>query len=201
MLRKSQMRLAQKASIGAFLCLSCVMVVASITRLAGMSFNDSMDITWEIYWTWVEGCVAVIMASAVAFRTLFIQDHNKNPAQRKPAPFPSIRHRFQHNCKRSHQANLEEGDLADLPQIPTATFSGLRGFIRRHNRSAGETTILSSECDIVHDTMTGEGQGEMQIYHSVEWDIRSDRLSEHRPPRPFPFTVPVERELGLARGF
>ena len=200
-LRKSQMKPAQKASLGIFLCLSCVMVIASITRISGLNLNGVLDGKWQIYWRWAEGCVAGIMGSAVAFRALFVQDHNRIPDERKPAPSPSMRQRFQQKWKRSRESTLEEGEPAGLPQIPSATLTGLRSFMRRHNRSAGATTMLGSEYDTLREPMTGEGQREIQIYRSVEWDIRSDHLNEDRRPRPFPFTVPVERELGLARGF
>ena len=202
-LRKSQMKAAQKVSLGVFLCLSCVMAVTSIIRAGGLSLNGILDITWEIYWIWAEGCVAVIMGSAVAFRALFIQEHNRIPDERKPGH--SMRQRFLHKWKRSHESTMEDGEAAGLPQIPAATLTGLKSFIRRHNRSAVATTVLDTDFGTdfatLHEPNPGEGQREIQIYRSVEWDIRSDRLSEHKPPQPFPFTVPVERELGLARGF
>ncbi|KAL1631267.1 hypothetical protein SLS54_000026 [Diplodia seriata] len=62
----------QKAGLGALLSLSLVMVVVAFVRMAGIiqPSQKNLDVTWEMFWQHVEGCVAVAMGSLTAFRSL-----------------------------------------------------------------------------------------------------------------------------------
>lgn len=176
-LRKTQMKTSQKVSLGVFLCLSCVMAVAALTRAAGYRVHGVIDFTWEIFWQWMECGIAVIMGSAAAFRTLFVQDQIK---EKNKGPSYSMRQRLMQRWKRSYELSLEDGEQ-NLPQIPSATLSGLRTFLRRNNRSAGATTFMRSEFDD-SDELTGHDGGDRyRIHHSRGWDVQSTLVSEDQP--------------------
>ena len=68
-----KIKTSTKLSIAAFLGLSAFMVVCSLARIAGFMGEDGKtpDATWRMLWTQVECCVAVIMASLTAVRSLF----------------------------------------------------------------------------------------------------------------------------------
>lgn len=83
----------QKLGIGAFLCLSIVMVIVAIIKASGIRTSvDSFDLVWEVFWQQIEACTAVLMVSFTAFRSVFIS--NKSKAGRKVVR-PSIFKCFQ----------------------------------------------------------------------------------------------------------
>ncbi|KAL8699566.1 MAG: hypothetical protein Q9201_005933 [Fulgogasparrea decipioides] len=82
----------QKLGIGAFLCLSVVMVIVAIVKASGIRTSvDSFDLVWEIFWQQIEACVAVLMVSFTAFRSIFISGKSK---ANKRNDRPSVLSRF-----------------------------------------------------------------------------------------------------------
>lgn len=125
---------------------------------------------------WTECCIAVIMGSVAAFRALFVQDHSRIAEEQHKSPSYLMHQRLLRKWKRSQESSLEDGEREGLPQVPSATFTGLRTFIRRHDRSAGATTMMRSEFDNFDEPLaTGDKRGN-QIYSSMEWDVRSHRI-------------------------
>ena len=93
----------QKIDVFAFLCLSIVMIVITIIRISNFKPPSPtgpilFDFTWLCFWLYLEACIAIIMGSMTAFRSLF--------TQRVPKPFP---------------ANIP------LKQIPSMRYSQSRG--------------------------------------------------------------------------
>lgn len=90
--------------------------------------------------------MACIMASILTFRTLFVSDRTR---EFKPQRIQqgSIKQRVLHNMKIFNMAAWEkvEDDSSELPEIPSATISGLRTYIRQ----AGSTTATTSDQDDV----------------------------------------------------
>ena len=142
-LRRTQLKMAQKISLSAFLCLSVAMIIIACIRLSGLRDNNTV---WIYFWQYMEACVACIMASILTFRTLFIGDRTR---EFKPQRLQqgSIRQRVLHNMKIFNMAAWEkvEDDSSELPEIPSATISGLRTFIRQ----AGSPMAMTSEQDHV----------------------------------------------------
>ena len=137
-LRRTQLKMAQKISLSAFLCLSVAMIIIACIRLSGLRDNT----VWIYFWQYMEACVACIMASILTFRTLFIGDRTR---EFKPQRLQqgSIKQRVLHNMKIFNMAAWEkvEDDSSELPEIPSATISGLRTFIRQ----AGSPMAMTSE--------------------------------------------------------
>jgi hypothetical protein len=156
------MRLSQKLSLSVFLCLSIVMAIAALTRMSAYRIRGVLDITWEIFWMWTEACVAVIMGSIVALRALLIQGSARKSKEKPRGPSYSMRERILKRIKRSKDSSWEEMGGDGLPQIPSATITGVRTFIRRNNRTFGASTVMGSELDHMHGGRD-EGQIEKKI--------------------------------------
>lgn len=147
LLRKSQMRQSQKISLCIFLCLSFVMIIAALTRVGGYRYRGVLDLTWEIFWQWVEACIAVIMGSMTAFRSLFVSNGSViyKDGQRKAPSYSSVREKLLKKFKRSRDSSWDELEQNELPEIPSATMNGMRTFIRRNNRSGPGTRMTSGD--------------------------------------------------------
>lgn len=67
------MNLSQKVGLGVFLSLSLVMAIIAIVRMIGSIRPGlkSLDVSWELFWQQMEGCIAIMMGSMSAFRTVF----------------------------------------------------------------------------------------------------------------------------------
>ena len=72
----------QKLGIGAFLCLSIIMIVLAIVKISGLTTRQgplglTFDLVWEVFWQQVEACVSIIMVSLTAFHSIFISNRPK----------------------------------------------------------------------------------------------------------------------------
>ena len=106
-LKTSQLRRSKKTSLAIFLCLSIFMVVCAIVRANASTYycepaeesdeprfkllNPNEEtfagpVPWIFMWQQVEGLVAVVMASAVSFRTLFVRVKTKKNSQGAARP-------------------------------------------------------------------------------------------------------------------
>lgn len=138
------MKLKQKLAIAVFLSLSVVMVMASITRYAGYQLRvDSIDATWLICWVYLEACIAIIMASTAAFRTLLVRGGG-GPADPRRIKERQKVHNLYLIRKRLvlREAEWEVRDREDLPKIPSATLTGMDSFIYNIGRSEDMATTL-----------------------------------------------------------
>ena len=131
------------------------MATIAIIRLSGfratiVSKDKVYDLTWQIYWQYMEGCIGCIMASVATFRTLFAASNSNAAKKENRGPSYSFRQRVEKRLRSGAKDPWEvvSGDDEEVPAIPSATLRGMRTFIRRNNRSAGQTTGLSTW---VHD--------------------------------------------------
>lgn len=96
LLWNARIRLRQKLGIGALLCLSVVMIIIAIVKASGIRTpSDSFDILWELFWQQIEACVAVLMVSITAFRSLFTS--HKPKATNKESPYRNFSKPLQHS--------------------------------------------------------------------------------------------------------
>ena len=68
------------------LCLSIVMIVATVIRGSGIQYQGKVDHIWETYWIFVAGEVGLILTAITAFRSFFVARQN---ARDDPARTPS----------------------------------------------------------------------------------------------------------------
>ena len=116
------MRSYQKVAIGIFLCLSIVMIILAIVRVAGIHYGATFDNSWIYLWQQVEACAAVTMISLTAFRSVFIPNTRK-----KYSPWQASIPKFLRRTKSIHSEDLNLNDIS----MPSATLTGMRTFIGR----------------------------------------------------------------------
>ncbi|KAL6712855.1 hypothetical protein ACLMJK_009567 [Lecanora helva] len=69
---------SEKLGIGAFLCLSIVMISFAIVKSARIeTYLKSFDLIWQLFWAQVEACSAVLAVSLSAFRSIFVSNRQR----------------------------------------------------------------------------------------------------------------------------
>lgn len=160
------MKPKQKLGLGIFLCLSLVMILITIIRASNLPNRNPLS-TWQYMWLYLEACIATIMASITAFRTLFVQRASADKKQRaaaaavvSPPPsgsyYSSVREKLLRKMGRWNRSGggweeVSSGERArsgkgekDLPQVPSATMTGIRTFIYRNGRTVDEESVVRS---------------------------------------------------------
>ena len=164
LLYKVRIKPKQKIGVGSFLCLSIFMIIIAIIRISRVHAAD-FEI-WACFWQQLEGCVAVLMVSLTAFRTLFVSKHSSSSDQRKPKLSDTYRRRLWFS-KKSSQSENEKAHVS-VP-IPGATMTGLRTFIR--GEPGTDTNLTESSLDSI-DCAKG-GNDIIHVTHDLE--VGSDR--------------------------
>lgn len=122
------------------------MVVVALTCISAYRWRGVIDLTWEIFWQYIEGCIALIMASVTTFRTAFITVSSKRNEKKHQGPLYSMRQRLIAKLSRSRSDKLEKWvNEEGLPTAPGATLTVMRTFIHRNNRPVGGTAEMRSE--------------------------------------------------------
>ena len=130
---KVQIAPRQKIGLGIFLCLNISMVIIACVRGFGVQADPVWDIPWTIFWLQMEACVAVSMASLTAFRSIFLAGTSRSEPRR-------ARHWYLPTYEKiiSRKNKSKEGRILvenPLPEIPSATLSGIRTYIRKGHAS------------------------------------------------------------------
>lgn len=128
LLWRVQIKLQQKLALGFSLCLSIIMIITAIVQISGIHAPaNTIDVVWEIFWQLMEACIAVIMVSLTAFRSLFVAHGS---GAKSPPKKPSLRKRMLNSriaVGRKRANDSEETER--LPEVPRATLTGMRTFI------------------------------------------------------------------------
>ncbi len=143
-LRKSQMKYTQKLGLGAFLCMSVVMVLIAIIQISGYRDHgyqlDSTWFIWRNFWVYLEACIATIMASIAAFRTIFVHKGSKKPERKiNQTRLNFIRERILRK-----PSGWEEVDREYLPKIPSATLTVSKPSTYSDGSSNETTAVMQS---------------------------------------------------------
>lgn len=179
-LRKSQMKLTQKLGLGGFFCLSMTMVLIALVRMSVYRrHGNQIDATWHVCWLYLEACVATMMASITAFRTLFVHGGSKQreiKAQNQAAMY-SWREKVLRKIKSGRSdswQDLSQGET--LPKIPSATLTGIKSFINYNGRTRNGTTTMGDEEDQLHTELVSTKNNE-EINVSKSFEVHSERVS------------------------
>ena len=135
----------------------------AIIRIAGLRIRGTnIDVQWEVFWQEVEATVSVTMVSITAFRSLFGIKALK-AREKKYRPWYSYREKlFSRQKKKSIDSSSDGGD--ELPQIPGATMTGMRTFIRGDR--GVRTMMMGSEAN--ETTLSKH-----------DWDAKNIRVTHH----------------------
>ncbi|KAL8667317.1 MAG: hypothetical protein Q9202_000891 [Teloschistes flavicans] len=165
---KVSISLRQKIGIAFFLCLSTIMVLIAIIRISQVH-TQTYNI-WATFWQQLEGCVAILMVSLTAFRTLFVSSPQASE-EKAMRPSGSERRRLWYKYKGSSDGggkasgSVERAKMVDMT-MPSATLTGMRTFIRGSPR-ASVASPPGFTRDPRHDTI--------HVTRELEWD--SDNVS------------------------
>lgn len=104
------------------------MVCIAFVRAIGFRIGKAEDITWDLYWIYIEACVACIMSSVAVMRAIF-----GNPGSRSPKAFEresySMRQRMGGSVRKGSSQRfwweVEEGENDGIAEIPAARLSGI----------------------------------------------------------------------------
>ncbi|KAL9589533.1 MAG: hypothetical protein Q9203_001669 [Teloschistes exilis] len=124
-----QVNTRQKVGVGVWLCLSIVMVIIAIVRIAGMELGEGVDIVWVAFFQQQEASIAVIMVCTSAFRSLFVNGPENDPPH---APLGAANgwRQFMRRTLGSGRKEESVDKNIRLPQVPRATLTGMSEFVR-----------------------------------------------------------------------
>lgn len=172
------MKLTQKLSLAVFLYLSLVMAIFALIRVSGIKIGPVIDHNWLVYWLYMEGCIACIMVSVTPFRTLFVDVSCRAWSEKKKGPSYTLRERWSKIPNREGYSGWLEIDAQDsLPRPPASILTGLRTFIRRNNRAAGESTTMMSDPHLLLEEEAQKPMRHGQIYLYDQIEVESSQVS------------------------
>ncbi|CAL8584587.1 hypothetical protein XPA_010174 [Xanthoria parietina] len=174
---KIQIKWTQKVPLALSLCLTGVMVLVTITRIAGIRFNGQIDSVWESYFTIVAAEIGVVLASVSTYRALFVS-HRKRTIDKaqdqghSSAPKRQLMRRMfvsspwrSKNKDRPTPNDNEEKHCSQfdgaLPSIPRAHMTGVRTYI--NGRGQNTNTSDTMESQVIHDE-----------HYDDDWPLRKD---------------------------
>lgn len=118
LLWKVRIRARQKLGIGAFLCLSIVMIIICIVKASGIRTPvHSFDVVWETFWQQMEACTAVMMVSFTAFRSVFVTKQQRTP-QKRASPMIFLQRKLP-TLLRTGGSSSGEGGKHLSPTLPS----------------------------------------------------------------------------------
>lgn len=147
----------QKIVLGLTLCLSIVMIIIAIIRIAAIRIGPSAtDLVWEFFWSQMEACTAVIMVSFSAFRSVFVAHDNRVREERhRNRLWYADKKNLLRSVLRRRKIRSESEETDQLPEIPRATLTGMHTLIKGgkfkvNSQSAswsseGRATLANSE--------------------------------------------------------
>lgn len=205
-LRKSQLKPNQQVKLAIFLCLSVIMTVIAIIRISGYRFHGigisgPIDTTWAFFWLYLEACVAVIMSSITAFRSLFLHSSSKTVNQDKDQnPIDAIRERISRRVARCGWDEVDEEPR--ISNVNTA-HTGIETFIYHRaptERSAPmRSKLYSWDEEELRKGMRPEKIERIdQIYVNHRLEIHSNRVkisTQYAPPRHPELTIAPQVSL------
>lgn len=170
--------------MGALLCLSICMVVATSIRIArfqlvGDAIDMGLDMKWSHFWLYVEACIAVLTVSATACRSIFAQScQSANSAENDDSRLN--RSRARHWVSKTFDpAKINDGSNGVLPLIPRATLTGMHTVIRAGPPRGAHSEADSQGTDYFRLPMDQEKR---QIRVTQEVSTRSETVSLAKCP-------------------
>lgn len=147
------------------LCLTIVVIICAIIRIAGLRYKDTVDAVWETYWQYVAASIGLTMTSVSAFRTLFIS-HQVGPkraewtqdfkycwllytsvkrALKRAFTFESWRSKTASSKASSDKGRPSFDSDLELGSIERGNITGLRTFIREyHSTPLSASQVMQS---------------------------------------------------------
>ena len=182
------------------LCLSIVMIIATVIRVAGIQNDGYIDHIWETYWILVAGAVGIILTAITAFRSFFVARQNRREQPRSPSWYRRSKERLKWKFGSKEASGTDSGWTGDtdetkvdpihpppkvswLPQIPKPTMTGIRTFINGHRsmRSVMGSNIMRSHVDEEDDWKAieeGRADRGIMVRHDLSQETESARSTK-----------------------
>ncbi|KAL8671750.1 MAG: hypothetical protein Q9168_003745 [Polycauliona sp. 1 TL-2023] len=102
LLWRARIDLRRKFALGTMLCLSVFTIITVIVKISGGNTNNGqIDSSWVIFWLHMEAAVAVMVASIIAYRALFVVERLRT--QESPRYISRVRARLVGRSKASQE--------------------------------------------------------------------------------------------------
>lgn len=145
------------------------MIVIAIVRICRIS---GIDQVWQLFWQVLEPCVALVMTSITAFRSIFVtQETRERNRARWAAPAYSWIQRGKQ--KQASEAELDLWNTTQseqqLPSIPHATVAKMKRFVpgkHHHGSRADGITMPDPEETRLSDEREREEEITLTTYNS-----------------------------------
>ncbi|KAK4225248.1 hypothetical protein QBC38DRAFT_483440 [Podospora fimiseda] len=161
-----RVRLTQKIALGFTLCLTIVMVILTVVRIAGLQYKGKLDSIWETYFILVPAEIGLTLVAATAFRALYIsKSKNRKHSHDTITTFnwytrakSSLKHMVGRvTGKSSNNSNgsaaFEHIDMGNgqfiKQEIPRGTITGVQTFIDKNGR-----TVYMTNKQVTQNTTT-----------------------------------------------
>ncbi|KAL9593119.1 MAG: hypothetical protein Q9219_007672 [cf. Caloplaca sp. 3 TL-2023] len=176
LLWKVRIHVRQKLGIGAFLCLSVVMIIIAIVKASGIRTPvRSFDLIWETFWHHIEACTAILMVSVTAFRSVFVS--SRQNAQKKEKPAMVF---LQRKIPTLLRTNKSSGDdtrhLASVTPIdnksPRVTIGTAFPPTQSKDPWDGNSTTATQPCDV--ETALHVGTTDSETSGTGTWDSSTE---------------------------
>lgn len=133
LLRDVRVGLRQKLALTLSLCLSLVMIIVAIVRIAGFrTIAGEVDIVWLAFWQQQESSIAVMVVSISAFRALFVARSMDKPPRRHLRQSVNDWRRRIERRRLGPSTNEDEVHFTGFfPQVPRPTLTGMSSTIRQ----------------------------------------------------------------------
>ncbi|KAI4108317.1 MAG: hypothetical protein LQ339_002218 [Xanthoria mediterranea] len=168
--------LRRKLALGGMLCLSVFTIITVIVKISGGNTNNGqIDSSWVIFWLQMEAAVAVMVASIIAYRALFVVERSRTQDSPRYISWVRAKVRARSNHSQDDPAFALQNSPSGRGSLP---FKNRKAFPRRP-RSACEQNSPSYQ-DGVNP-------------RSGAWDFRDDTIMDLRPPplsSGYPYTGP-----------
>ncbi|KAL8811957.1 MAG: hypothetical protein Q9200_001390 [Gallowayella weberi] len=163
---KIQLKWRQKVPLVLSLCLTGVMILVTVTRVAGIVINGQIDSVWESYFLIVAAEIGILLSSVSTYRAFFVSqprgDINKtkrtisDPGHWYTSTMKLMRETMLPTSPRRSKARGQptphehRGDpdghysIGKLPEVPRAEMTGVRTYINGRGRRTDDSYAMES---------------------------------------------------------
>ena len=140
------------------LCLTGIIILVTVTRIACFKINNQVDLVWEFYFLVVAAEIGVILASISTYRTLFVS--RRKDTRHRGCPSSSTKERLKRvflsspwrsKARDSSTPINQRGnqyshfDEEALPDIPRPCMTGIRTFINGRELRDDASDFMESQ--------------------------------------------------------
>ena len=200
-----RLKWSKKAAIAATLCLTVLVMIITVIRIATIVHEDKIDPVWGVYWHIIAAEVGVIMAACMSFRVFFVARNNK-----RGSPHSSRSRHWYHQSRDFFRRYLSSGRRRrpqgavdrstddssmlcdkchrgrsgwqgqDLPSIPRAHMTGMRTLINEQGRTVCASPVLRSIAEAEDKVQPQQKPGAVDPYIiQIRRDMSCTRESVH----------------------